>query len=148
MKQRGVTLVELVITITIVAIAVCAVLANLAATSRSSAQSMVRHQATAIAEAYLEEIELRPFTDPDGVDGETARASLDDVDDYNGLNDAVTRDQFGNAIAGLDSYAVTVTTQTSSALTGVPAASALRIEVTVTHTSGERVRLTAYRTNY
>ena len=41
-----------------------------------SADAMVLSQAVAIAEAYLEEITLKPFADPDGVDGETASASI------------------------------------------------------------------------
>lgn len=148
MNQRGVTLIELVITITVVAIAVSAVLGNLSFTARSSATALVRHQATAVAEAYLEEILLRPFVDPDGVDGETGRALLDDVDDYDGLSNAGARDQFGNPIAGLDSYSVSVTVQGSSALPGVPAAQALRIDVTVTHPADVPVMVTGYRTNF
>ena len=48
---------------------------------------MVMSQAVAIAEAYLEEISLKSFADPDGVDGEAARVAFDDVNDYDGLVD-------------------------------------------------------------
>src|SRR5690242_6304921 len=85
--QRGVTLIELVISIVIVAVAASAVLGLLARNAASSADAMVLAQAVSVAEAYIEEITLKPFVDPDGVDGEGARSAYDDVDDYNGLVD-------------------------------------------------------------
>jgi MSHA pilin protein MshD len=149
MKERGVTLIELVITITLIGIAVSAVLGTLAANAKSSADGMVRAQAMAIADAYLEEIRLKSFTDPDGVDGETGRLNFDDVDDYNGLSDVGAIDQFGNAIAGLGDYRVAVAVAHSSALTGVASANALRIDVAVTNpAAGVDVRATGYRANY
>jgi MSHA pilin protein MshD len=149
MKERGVTLIELVITITLIGIAVSAVLGTLAANAKSSADGMVRAQAMAIADAYLEEIRLKSFTDPDGVDGETGRLNFDDVDDYNGLSDVGAVDQFGNAIAGLGEYRVAVAVAHSSALIGVGSANALRIDVTVTYpAAGVDVRVTGYRANY
>ena len=144
--QSGVTLVELLVSIVIVAVAASAVLAVLAMTSGSSADPMVRRQATSIAEAYLEEILLKPFADPDGVDGEANRAAFDDVDDYHGLVDAGARDQFGNAIPILGDYTVSVNVGSSSALTGVPAADALRIDVNVTWESSIDFTVSAYRT--
>ncbi len=149
MKERGVSLIELVITITLIGIAVSAVLGTLAANAKGSADGMVRAQAMAIADAYLEEIRLKPFTDPDGTDGESGRLNFDDVDDYNGLFDVGAIDQFGNAITGLSQYRVAVAVVHSSALTGVTNANTLRIDVTVTHpAAGVDVRVTGYRANY
>lgn len=147
-RSRGFTLVELVITIVLVSLAASAVLGGIATTSANSARAMTQFQATAIAEAYLEEILLRPFADPDGSDGETVRADLDDVDDYDGLADGSARDQYGNAIAGLEGYAVAVSVQSSSALPSVPAGAARRVTVTVQPPQGASVTLTAYRTDY
>lgn len=149
MRQRGVTLIELVITITLIAIAVSAVLGTLAANAKASAEGMARAQAMAIASAYLEEIRLKPCVDPDGVDGESGRINFDDVDDYNGLADNGAVDQFGNAISGLGQYQVAVAVVHSGVLTGVPNASAYRIDVTVTYPAvGVDVRVTGYRANY
>jgi MSHA pilin protein MshD len=148
MKERGVTLIELVITITLIGIAVSAVLGTLAANAKASADGMIRAQALAIAGAYLEEIRLKPFVDPDGVEPESGRVNFDDVRDYDGLVDNGAVDQFGNPIAGLGQYRVSVAVVNSSALTGVPSAGALRIDVTVTHPAGVDVRVSGYRANY
>src|SRR5262245_14815444 len=92
-NQLGATLIELVIAIVIVAVAVSAILGLLARNSASSADAMVLAQAVSVADSYIEEITRKPFVDPDGVDGETARTAYDDVDDYNGLVDVGARDQ-------------------------------------------------------
>ena len=65
-RQAGTTLIEVVIAIVIISIAVSAVLMALTMTVGYSADPMIRHQAVAIAEAYLEEITLKAFVDPDG----------------------------------------------------------------------------------
>lgn len=145
-RQRGVTLVELLVSIVIVSIAASGVLGVLSMTTAGSADPMIRHQAAAIAESYLEEILLKPFTDPDGVDGEAARADFDDLDDYDGLADAGARDQFGNAITGLGNYNVIVAVAASAALPAVPAADTLRIDVVVTHGVDVSFSLSGYRT--
>lgn len=147
-SQCGATLVELLVSIVIVGIAAATILGVLAATTGASADPMIRHQASAIAEAYLEEVLLRSFDDPDGVDGEANRADFDDLDDYDGLTDVGARDQFGNAIAGLDAYTVTVSVNASGALPSVPAGDALRIDVNVSRGSDINLLLSGYRTRF
>ena len=146
--QRGVTLVELLVSIVIVAIAASAVLGVLSMTTAASADPMIRHQAAAIAESYLEEILLKPLVDPDGIDGEIARAEFDDIDDYSGLADVGARDQFGNPLAGLAAYSVAVAVSPSGALPSVPAADAIRVDVLVTHTADVSFVLSGYRTRF
>lgn len=146
--QRGVTLVELLLSIVIVAIAASTILGLLAATTGGSADPMLRHQAAAIAEAYLEEILLKSFDDPDGADGEGARSAFDDLDDYDGLSDAGARDQFGNAIAGLGAYTVDVTVSPSAALGPVPAGDTLRVDVVVSRGSDLSLVLSGYRSRF
>jgi MSHA pilin protein MshD len=144
--ERGVTLIELIVSIVIIAIAASAVLGVLSRSAARSADAMIMAQAVSIAEAYLEEISLKAYADPDGVDGETARTDFDDVDDYNGLVDSGARNQFGVAIAALSRYTVTVTVGTSAALTSVPSGDALRVDVRVTYTPNVTVALSGYRT--
>jgi MSHA pilin protein MshD len=144
--QRGVTLIELVVSIVIVAIAASAVLGVLSRSAGRSADAMIMAQAVSIAEAYLEEISLKAYADPDGVDGEGSRVDFDDVDDYNGLVDAGARNQFGTAIAALSRYTVAVTVGSSAALSSVPSGDALRIDVRVTYSPNVTVALSGYRT--
>lgn len=78
-RMAGLTLIELVFFIVIVAVAVAGVLSVLNVTSRQSADPQLRKQAIAIAEALLEEVETMPFTycDPDDVKASTANSSDD-----------------------------------------------------------------------
>lgn len=145
-RQRGATLIELVVSIVVIAIAASAVLGVLASNVGRSADAMIMSQAVSIAEAYLEEIMLKPFADPDGIDGEALRTDFDDVDDYHGLVDAGARNQFGLALAALSQYTVSVTVGASGALPSVPGADASRIDVRVTYSPNVTVALSGYKT--
>jgi MSHA pilin protein MshD len=147
-RYRGVTLVELVVAITIVAIAVTTILGAFAAVATRSADAMMQQQAIAIGESYLSEILQRWVVDPNPTTPpNTGRASWDLVDQYNGLVE-VPHDQFGTAIVSLNSYTVSVSTSQSSALGGVPAADARRVDITVTYPPSASVILSGYRTRY
>jgi MSHA pilin protein MshD len=145
-RESGATLIELIISIVVIAIAASAVLGVLSATVGRSADAMILSQGVAIAEAYLEEIALKPVADPDAVDGEASRPAFDDVDDYHGLVDSGARNQFGTPLAPLAQYTVSVSVSSSAALPGVPAAAARRIDVRVTHPPNVVVALTGYKT--
>ena len=147
-RHRGVTLIELVVAITIVAIAATTILGALAAVATRSADAMMQQQAIAIAESYLSEIQQRWVIDPNGTPPNTGRASWDLVDQYNGLVDVGAHDQFGNPIASLNNYTVSVSTSQSSALAGVPAADARRVDITVSYPPSASVTLSGYRTRY
>ena len=146
-RQSGVTLIELVVAIVIVAMAATAILGAMASITMRGAETMVRQQAVAVAEAYLEEILLQPVAFPGGV-LPTTRATFNDEDQYNGLSDVGAHDQFGNAIAFLAGYNVSVAVTQTTALTGIAAAQARQINVTVTDPNGVTVRLTGYRANF
>ncbi len=147
-RQRGVTLIELVVAITVVAIAVGGVLGAISSISSRSADAMIQQQAIAIAQAYLDEILQRWVVDPNGTPANTGRSSWDTVDQYNGLADSGAHDQYGNAIAALSGYSVSVAVTASSALGGVPSTAARRIDVTVSHAPNVTVVLSGYRTSY
>ncbi len=147
-RQSGLTLIELLVSIVIVGIAASTILGVFSTIAGSSADPLIRHQAAAIADAYLEEILLRPFDDPDGNDGESARAAFDDLDDYNGLVDVGSRDQFGNPVAGLDDYTVSVSVSSSSGLGAISSADVVRIDVLVTRGSMVSYVVSGYRARY
>ena len=147
-RHRGVTLIEMVVAITIVAVAATTILGAIGAIATSSADAMMQQQAIAVAQAYLDEILQRWVVDPNGTPPNTGRGSWDLIDEYNGLVDVGAHDQFGNPITSLAAYTVSVTTSPSSALTGVPAAAARRIDITVSYPPNHSVTLSGYRTNY
>jgi MSHA pilin protein MshD len=74
-RQRGFTLIELIMFIVIVGVALAGVLTVFNVTTKSSADPMVRKQALAIAEALLEEVMLQPFTWCDPSDATAATAT-------------------------------------------------------------------------
>lgn len=147
-RQRGVTLIELVIAITIVAIGVTSILGALAASSSHSADAMVQQQAVSVAQAYLDEILQRWVVDPAGTPVASGRANWNTVDAYNGLADFGAHDQFGNPIAALSTYNVAVTVVPSGALGGIGSAAVRRIDVTVSRAPNVTVTLSGYRANF
>jgi len=88
-RQRGVTLVELIIFIVVVGTAVMGVLTVLDLATRSSADPMIQKQALAVAEAMLEEAQLQPFThcDPDDPNAGTALSAAGCTGGAGGAND-------------------------------------------------------------
>ena len=153
----GFTLIEIIVTIVVLAIASTAILSVFTSTVRTSANPMIQQQAISVAEAYMEEISLKNFNDPQG--GETGnieidpgtgnnetRDNFDDVQDYNGLPDTVVRDQNNIAIAALDGYTVTVTV-IGTALNGINAVNSMRIDVSVNHPAIGTINLSGYRTS-
>ncbi len=152
-RSRGVTLPELVISMVVVSVALSGTLSVMNFTTVHSADPMLEAQGLSVAEAYLEEILLRSFADPDtaAVCGaaEASRSLYDDVCDYAGLVDVGAVDQDGNAVAGLEAYTVAVTVDTTANLNGVTgSANVLRVDVNVTHPTGLDLRISGYRTAY
>jgi MSHA pilin protein MshD len=80
LRQRGVTLVELILFIVIVGIALAGIVAVMNMTNRASVDPVRRKQALIIAEGLLEEVELAKFSycdpaDPDAGDAAVATSA-------------------------------------------------------------------------
>jgi MSHA pilin protein MshD len=168
-RQTGVSLVEVIIFIVVVAVAIAGVLGALNIATRSSADPLIQKQALAVAESLLEEIELMPFTtcDPDDATastgvctsiteaigpeaGETrysATTPFDNVNDYHNFSMAGIRDITNTAIPALAAYTASVTVA-QQALGGIAAANSLLITVTVTGPANTTVVLQGLRTRY
>ena len=152
-NQRGVTLIELIVAMIVISVALGGVLLVMNYTSARSADPVLRHQALAIAEAYLEEVTLQSYLDPDNglpcPAKEGSRALYDNVCDYNGLNDAGARTQGnpGAVIPGLENYLIAIAVASDQPF-GTPAVTGFKIDVTVTDPAGESLTLTGYRTNF
>lgn len=147
-RCAGVTLIELVASIVIVAVATVGLMTVVAATVGRSADPLVESQAQAVAQAYLDEVTQAGFCDPDydpdgnpatgcrqectasacqagcggsGFGAEGARAGFDDICDYAALNDVGARDRLGAALAGLGNYTVNVQVHDVGVALGSPA---------------------------
>lgn len=147
-RQCGITLVELVVSIVVISVGLAGILLVMERNTAASADPIIQHQAVAIAEAYLEEILAKDFVDPDGTNSPggvpETRATFDNVEDYDGLTDNGARDQDDNPIAGLGQYVVGMQVENAS-LNG---AVALLVTVTVAPPGGADVSLSGYRTDY
>jgi MSHA pilin protein MshD len=144
--QKGVTLIELVLSMVIISIAVVGIFSVINLTVSHSADPVVNYQAIAIAESYLDEILLQSYSDPDGTNTGETRPSFDDVGDYNGLVDTGAHDQQGALISDLSRYNISVAVSAPVALTdGV---SAKKITVTVSMQGLSNLSLVGYKTGY
>ena len=162
--QRGLTLIELVVYIVVVLVGLAGVLTVLDTTVRGSADPVVRKQALALAEAMLEEVLAKEYqNDAGGNNAATPalgctpvtvpscrlntpadRASYNDVDDYNGWNQAGNQQAVGAAPAVLANYNVTVAVGAPAAVNGVTLKT-----ITVTVTNGPAaVTLQGWRGNF
>jgi MSHA pilin protein MshD len=161
--QRGLTFVELVFFMVIVAVGLAGILSVLNVTTSRSADPLIRKQMLAIAEGVMEEVRLQSFgwCDPDDANFTTAVSAAgcaggtpaetrgnavnpwDQVTDYNGA--AINSSLAGTAFP--PGYGATVQVLQADDLGGVAGGEALRIQVTVTF-GAETFVLEGYRTRY
>ena len=113
--QRGVTLIELIVSIIVIALAGVALVSTLGYIASNSGSSMGDFQAQATADYYLAGELAKPF------------ASLSNSNTVDGT------------------LQVSIAVANSGALANVPAAAALRVDVTVTTPSGHSMIATGYR---
>jgi MSHA pilin protein MshD len=152
-RQSGLSMVELIFAIVIISVGLVALLIPLTGVTRRSGNPIVNKQMIAIAEAMLEEIELKPFANPTGgftgAATQANRPQFDDVSDYNTFTSAgagiFTID--GSAVPGLGGYNVAVTV-VPTAVGGIAVANAKLITVTVTAPDGHATAVSAFRSNY
>lgn len=141
---RGMTLIELVLSIVVIGVGLAGVLVAFNQAVFRSADPMVTKQMLSIAEEMMEEVTLKPFAvQPVVPPAGCARATHDDARDYHGYASVGICDIDGNAIPALATYNVAVTVTLGALPTGV---AALQVVVTVTHGPGEILTLVGYRT--
>ncbi|TFH75814.1 prepilin-type N-terminal cleavage/methylation domain-containing protein [Gammaproteobacteria bacterium LSUCC0112] len=136
-KQRGVTFVELIAVIAILAVSLAGVTASISSALSRSSDVVLETRALALAQSYLDEILSRRFDErsaPRGIPpcrgsgpaapacstafgavdaGESARAEFDDVDDYHGLTEGggtpnLLRDAEGDERVGYENFSISV----------------------------------------
>ncbi len=163
--RRGFTLIELIVFILIVSVGVVGILLVMNVTVKSSSDPVVRKQSLAMAEAILDEVLAKEFSNPTvpslGYTEATPatcanRALYDDVDDYACFDGTTASKSIGGvstlgstSIPALAAYRATVVVDaTAGAVLGaIPVGQIKKVTVTVTG-SGETIQLSGYRANY
>lgn len=159
-RQKGVTLIELVITIVIVGVAVAGVIGSYSLVVGRSANTLYQSRTTAIGQAYLDEILARRFgpgagaggTPPasspcnDSSGGGGSRAQYQSVNAYDGLVNQPLELVSGDFGSTYDDYRVSVSVTCDDSV-GV-GEDAKRIDVTVDPPQGPTMVFTAYRGNF
>jgi MSHA pilin protein MshD len=142
-RQRGLSLIELIATITVISMAGTALMGTMSYLAHTGGRTFQQSQAQAIATAYLDEITGMSFLDPDGLAEGANRAAWDNVSDYNNLRTLTASDKAGNPAGN---YPVRVDVA-QGGLGALPANAVWRIDVTVGYDGGT-VIATGYRTNH
>jgi MSHA pilin protein MshD len=152
-RRAGFTIIELIVFIVIVSIALAAVMRTLSNTAGVSADPIAPKQAMLVAESMLEEILLKPYSNPVG--GYAAacptscdRARFDNVGDYAGYtsNGVYALDDLATPVVGLTGYKVAVSVTSTNVTANGNAAPCLRVSVSVT-AAGTTYQLHGYRFN-
>jgi MSHA pilin protein MshD len=174
-RQRGMTLIELIVFIVIVSTALAGVLTVLNITAKNSADPMIRKQALAIAESVLEEVMLRPFTwcDPDDATAATATSATvgvgptfctatlegmgpeagetrgDAVTPFDNINDYNSAAISTNIAGGGATLYVANVSVAQAVLNDIDVASSAALLITVSVTAGsETIQLQGYRARH
>jgi MSHA pilin protein MshD len=169
--QAGLTLVELVVAMVVIALGVTAVLAMLGQGLRGSADPQLRIKTVELAQAYMAEIFDKRWDEETpaggggipndsccGHEGSESRATFDDVDDYHGLREGQgCSPPAGNLKTGdgqdrsgrYDGYCVNVeVVMEAGPLVDVDAGDAKRVTLTITDPRGFDTTFTTYRLDF
>ncbi len=170
-NQRGFTLIELIVTIVVTAIALTGLGVGLLTASRNSVDPVISMRAATLAQAYLDEILSKRFDEQNGIGGVTrcneagqptcsiamgadtgeTRATYDDVDDYNGLNESPPRDAFGNNETLYDGFRVQITVNYDAGFSGgfaIPQNAVKKISLRISAPIAGEFTFAAYRGNF
>ena len=164
-KQKGMTLVEMVISIVIISIAMTAMLSAFSTSMSRSADPLWKNKSLKLAQAYLDEILSKKYDDNTPLGGlpalnaadiscdvpgpaAGARGNYDNIDDYNGLSESpklVT----GLDMTGYSDYTVGVTVVCDGTGAGLSNNKyAKLITVMVTPPSSTSMPFSVYRGNF
>lgn len=159
-RQRGLTMIELIMFIVIVSVGIAGILTVMNVVVKASADPLLRKQAIAMAEAILEEVMAKEYTLAVGTllqsGACTNRATYASVDEYNCFDGTTTTKKIlGSQTLSTttlplpDTYGAKVAVAATT-LTTVPAStvSMKSVTVTVTDPGGATYSLSGYKANY
>ncbi len=158
-RQCGLSLIELIVFIVIVSVGIAGILSVINIAGKGSADPMIRKQVLSVAEAMMEEVLSKDFSDPypdafpavPGNPAQAERPNFSCVGDYHmtggwkwtGVRSLVDT---STNIAGLENYTVAITVE-EMALNGLASAKSKRVTVAVSG-GNETITLVGYRTKY
>lgn len=174
--KNGFTLIELIISIVIFAIALTIIVGLIAPQARQSAEPLMQLKASALGQSLMNEILSKSFDENSerappfrrcsettlgalpcselgdlGLDGAETRTSFDDVDDYIELSGQAITNALGEELIEYQEFSLEVLVEYDSdynASTSDGGVLAKRITVAVISPLGERYGFTSYKANY
>ncbi len=162
--NRGVTLIEMVMTIVILSIALVATIMVISSSVNRSANPLIQHKSVLLAQAYFDEILTKRFAEETPVGGVPAattgvcsvggeagesRELFDDVDDYDLLDEMPPKLQTDVNLNDYSEYRVQVSVACAGTSLGLTNNyDAKLITVTIDPPEISTMTFTAYRANY
>ena len=170
-QQRGISLIELVVTIVITSIALLSIVNALRLSLQSSADPMIYVRTVALAESYFDEMSAQRYDENTPIGGIPActqssctlainlgldsdencdHISFDDIDDFDCINTEIPTDAEGNLRPGYGGFRVSVSVSYAGAITGngFVDSDAKFIQLTINDPLGNTVEFSQYRTNF
>lgn len=149
-KQKAFTLIELIISIAIIAVSVVAIIGVFRLSIINSSNPITKKQAVLIAESLMEEVLSKPtLKATDGFAGPytvSNRQYFDTITDYNNLTINGISNIYGVAIVGLENYSANITIQ-NQILGTLPATDVYLTTININGPNDNFV-LKGYRINY
>jgi MSHA pilin protein MshD len=135
---------EAVVAIVVLGVALTGILIAVRSSVQGSADPLVQRQMLAIAQQYMEEVQLKPYAvAANSAPAGCARDTYNDVRDYSSYGPTTVCAVDGTAITALSGYTVAVTVAAGT----LSSVAALKITVTVAR-GGSSLVLTGWRTDY
>ncbi|MDF1642291.1 prepilin-type N-terminal cleavage/methylation domain-containing protein [Thalassolituus oleivorans] len=159
-SERGLTLIEMVITMVIISIALVASLKSFSVLSGRSSDVMIQTRALDLAQLYIDEILSHRFDEASGIygvptytgicritdDGET-RENYDDVDDFDAISAESPALIDSALVAAYTGFSVSVSVTCDDSI-GVNDEGGKLIQVTINDPLGHRSIFSVYKGNY
>ena len=168
-RQKGTTLIELVMTIVIISVAIAGVVGAFSLIAGRSADPLNQTRAVALSQLYMDEILAKQFADESPIGGgavdktkadclnigvddidvdDESRSTFNDVDDYDVLDDYPPKNSEEDSLGGYSNFRVSVSVQCAGTEVDLADYQAKRIDITITDPSGNDYLFSAYRGNF
>ncbi len=150
-KNKGFSLVELIVAMAIISITVVAMLELFKVNIVNSADPMIRKQLISVSESLMEEVLSKDFTKQvDGYSGALTaanRSSFDTVTDYNGLSISPIKGINGATLSSLSGYSAAIAVE-PAVLGSLVSSDTYMVTITVNGPASKIFVLRGFRVNY